>query len=313
MLRASCRFPPFVDDDGTGFDIGEFLKQTLACTTCLARLRSSYDFRRSRHWHSPHADLWNATWYALKARVTGNAVKEAIVGESPPEIEFLPVNQMLDKIRADELDVAMCGIYGSQDLYHSMDFGPVYHSTEVGTLVQMPALPMEKDEVVRFAVSIRGLLSWPGKGTANSSLPVGASQGLLLVLKAAFSNLDSWAVFSFIVLLYFTMVFAHIFWIIERNHNPMVNRHYGDGVWKGMYFGMVTGTGPSFSLNAECVVRIRAARFISHLNDPVSSLYAPNQRQLLVTATLFRCASILHPQADTRLTCFRALGFNFDR
>jgi hypothetical protein len=65
-----------------------------------------------------------------------------------------------------------------------------------------------------------------------------------MVLKAAYSNLDSWAVFAFLTLLYFTMIFAHVFWLIERRSNPVVDRSYGDGVWKSMYFGMVTGVAP---------------------------------------------------------------------
>ncbi|KAJ1488699.1 hypothetical protein T484DRAFT_3599908 [Baffinella frigidus] len=155
---------------------------------------------------------WWRVYEIMNGQIRSDAIpaQVAALGSTRPTMEFYPFSTVMAMVENNTLDVGMCGIYALAERSKQFDFAPPYHVSALRVLV--PA----------------------GNSLTEDDL------SLQLVFRSMYYKVSSVAVFSLLSLLYCSMLFAHIFWLVERHTNRSIPRNYGKGVFEGMWLGIVT-------------------------------------------------------------------------
>jgi len=153
-------------------------------------------------------EYWNMLLENMR-RIAGiSNVSEGLkkVLNERPSVTVLPKKILLDRLQEQIYDIALCAIEVDLDLSRFVDFSLPYATAGYQGVV------LKQDSIIDG----------------------------MTVLKQAFGPSNAWALFSLLLLVILSILFAHLIWIFERKDNPNINKYYGPGVFDSWWLGIVT-------------------------------------------------------------------------
>mmetsp|Transcript_3670 Transcript_3670/g.13137 ORF Transcript_3670/g.13137 Transcript_3670/m.13137 type:complete len:538 (-) Transcript_3670:670-2283(-) len=153
-------------------------------------------------------EYWSALLENMRRLAGVSNVSEDLrnVLRQPPVVTVMPQKALLQQLKQQLYDIAFCAIQVDLDLSNFVDFSLPYATAGYQGVVIKQDSPIDG----------------------------------MTVLQQAFGTSNAWALFSLLLLVILSIIFAHLIWIVERKDNPNINKYYGPGVFDSWWLGIVT-------------------------------------------------------------------------
>mmetsp|Transcript_7234 Transcript_7234/g.17477 ORF Transcript_7234/g.17477 Transcript_7234/m.17477 type:complete len:1152 (+) Transcript_7234:112-3567(+) len=196
---------------------GDAAKSTLRVATCDPGYKPfSFTDEKTGELNGHDVVMWRGLYARASSLVSIDpswAAKDPSIVElfpggegDAPDILGVPFSQLIDGLFDGSIDVGFCGIYEMPDRAAFIDFLPSYLNGGIRAMVRKVKLEMTPAQIIDLMLGVP----------------------------------DEHATFALQGLAFFSVIYAHLIWYVEKDTNQMISPRYTDGLWDSFWLAIVT-------------------------------------------------------------------------